>query len=67
MKIITAWKKLAAICADKKITRDELPEFLAALAELVVGIVELVTPFLKGPASTFAKNIASGLSLAAKR
>jgi len=67
MKIITAWKKLAAICADRKVTKEELPDFLEALAELMAGVVELVLPFLKGPAAALAKNVAAGLSLAAKR
>jgi len=64
MKIITAWKKLAAILADKKISREELPAFLEALAELLFGILELVTPFLKGPAAVTANRAAAYVKMA---
>jgi hypothetical protein len=68
MKIIEAWRKLMALFADdKKITNDEIPEFLACLAEIALGVFELVSPFLTGGAAATAKKISDGLNLASKR
>jgi len=67
MKIIEDWKALVAICADKRITRDELPAFLEAIADLLGGIIELISPILKGGATTTLKRIAAGIILAAEK
>jgi len=64
LKIIEAWKKLAALLADRKITKDEVPDFLAALGELTLGLFELVCPFLTGGAADTARKIADGLVVA---
>ena len=64
LKIIAAWTKLKVILADKKISPVEVPDFLAALGELTLGIFEMVCPFLTGGAADTAKKISDGLIVA---
>lgn len=62
---ILKWGKiLAVILADGKITEDELPAFIEAVAGFVGGIVALVSPLLEGRAATMAERLADGLGVA---
>ena len=66
MPEIFKWgKKLYVILADGKVTKAELPAFLEALAGLVMAIVVVVGPLLKGSAGNILKRLGGGLSLAA--
>jgi len=57
--------RLWEICLDGKITKEELPDFLEALAGLIAGIVAIILPFIKGDAATVLKRVAGGVNLAA--
>lgn len=65
MDIIKYSERLWDICLDGKITKEELPEFLDALAGLIAGIVAIVLPFIKGDAATVVKRVSAGVGLAA--
>ena len=51
---------------DGKVTKEELPDFLEALAGFVLAVVAVVLPFLSGGARTVANRLAGGLALASK-
>ena len=57
--------RLWEICLDGKITKEELPDFLEALAGLIAGIVAIILPFIKGDAATVLKRLSGGINLAA--
>ena len=67
MKIIVAWKKLAAILADKKVSPDERAAFLEALAELIAAVFETIAPYvaLRSGPTQIANRTVSNLKLCA--
>jgi hypothetical protein len=65
MDIFKYAKQIWDICLDGKITKEELPAFLTALAGLIGAIVVIILPFIKGNAATVAKRTAAGIALAA--
>jgi len=68
MMDLIKWSKiLFAILKDGKITKEEVPAFMEALAGVIVALVAIVLPFIKGDASVMAKRLSAGVSLAAKK
>jgi len=65
VELIKWGKKLIAILADGKVTKEELPEFLEALAGVIVALVAIILPFLSAKSGTLAKRLAGGVKLAA--
>ena len=58
-------KKLVAILADGKVTKEELPEFLEALAGVIGALVAIILPFLSVKGGTLARRLSAGVKLAA--
>jgi hypothetical protein len=65
LDVIKWAKKLYSILQDGKITKEELPQFLEALAGFIAAVVALVLPLLRANEAKVAKRLAEGVKLAA--
>lgn len=66
IELIKWGKILVAILKDGKVTKEELPEFLEALAGFVGALVILLLPLLKANVGIIAKRLAGGLTVASR-
>ena len=65
IEVIKWGKILIAILKDKKITKEELPEFMEALAGLTMALVAVILPLLRVSSGKLAKRFSGGVSVAA--